>query len=107
MFVQNGSAIFVAVLAEQTFDELWVTPLSFAFTIAYFVVVEAMSKTFGILHSASAALALAPVVCPRPGAQGADPFADRPGERFAPRQGAEGGPFVTPRGDPLHGRGRP
>jgi hypothetical protein len=48
MFVQNGSAIFVAVLAEQTFDELWVTPLSFAFTIAYFVVVEAMSKTFGI-----------------------------------------------------------
>jgi CBS domain containing-hemolysin-like protein len=62
MFVQNGSAIFVAVLAEQTFDELWVTVLSFAFTLAYFVVVEAMSKTFGILHSASVALALAPVV---------------------------------------------
>jgi hypothetical protein len=37
-------------------------PLSFSFTIAYFVVVEAMSKTFGILHSASVALALAPVV---------------------------------------------
>jgi CBS domain containing-hemolysin-like protein len=62
MFVQNGSAIFVAVLADQTFDELWVTVLSFAFTLAYFVVVEAMSKTFGILHSASVALALAPVV---------------------------------------------
>jgi magnesium and cobalt exporter, CNNM family len=62
MFVQNGSAIFVAVLAEQTFGGLWVTALSFAFTIAYFVVVEAMSKTFGILHSASVALALAPWV---------------------------------------------
>jgi CBS domain containing-hemolysin-like protein len=101
MFVQNGSAIFVAVLADQTFDELWVTVLSFAFTLAYFVVVEAMSKTFGILHSASVALALAP------GAQGADPVADRPGERPAPRQGAEGGPLRNPRGDPLHGRGRP
>jgi CBS domain containing-hemolysin-like protein len=35
MFVQNGSAILVAVLAEQTFDELWVraTALSFIFTI--------------------------------------------------------------------------
>src|SRR6266545_3941817 len=52
----------VLVLAEQTFGELWVTVLSFAFTIAYFVVVEAMSKTFGILHSASVALTLAPVV---------------------------------------------
>lgn len=62
MFVQNGSAIFVAILAEQTFGELWVTVLSFAFTIAYFVVVEAMSKTFGILHSAQVALALAPMV---------------------------------------------
>jgi CBS domain containing-hemolysin-like protein len=28
MFVQNGSAIFVAVLAEQAFGELWVTVLS-------------------------------------------------------------------------------
>jgi CBS domain containing-hemolysin-like protein len=62
MFIQNGSAIFVAVLAEQTFGEIWVTGLSVAFTIAYFVVVEAMSKTFGILHSASVALALAPAV---------------------------------------------
>jgi CBS domain containing-hemolysin-like protein len=85
-----------------------VTPLSFSFTIAYFVVVEAMSKTFGILHSASVALALAPVVW-------ALGRALRVPTRlliglanvFAPRQGAEGGPFVTPRGDPLHGRGRP
>src|SRR5215211_6165802 len=49
MFVQNGSAIMVAILAEQAFGELWVTIVSFAFTIAYFVLVEAMSKTFGIL----------------------------------------------------------
>jgi len=35
MFVQNGSAIFVAVLADQAFGELWVTTLSFPFTIAY------------------------------------------------------------------------
>src|SRR6266542_2945054 len=62
MFVQNGSAIFVAILAEQAFGELWVTIVSFAFPVGYFVVVEAMSKTFGILHSAQVALALAPVV---------------------------------------------
>jgi Mg2+/Co2+ transporter CorB len=51
MFVQNGSAILVAILAEQAFGEVWVSVLSFAFTLAYFVVVEAMSKTLGILHS--------------------------------------------------------
>jgi hypothetical protein len=103
MFVQNGSAIFVAVLAEQTFDELWVTVLSFAFTIAYFVVVEAMSETFGILQRQCRPRPRAGGVGPRSGAQGADPVADRPGERPAPRQGPEGGPVRDPRGDPLHG----
>lgn len=62
MFVQNGSAILVAILAEQYFGHLGVTLASIAFTIAYFVVVEAMSKTFGIMHSDRVALTLAPVV---------------------------------------------
>lgn len=62
MFAQNGSAILVAILAERYFGSLGITLLSVAFTLAYFVVVEAMSKTFGILHSDRAALALAPVV---------------------------------------------
>ena len=38
------------------------TVASVVFTIGYFVVVEAMSKTFGVLHSDRVALALAPVV---------------------------------------------
>jgi len=62
MFVQNGSAILVAFIAEEYFGNLGVTLASISFTIAYFVVVEAMAKTFGILHSDSAALALAPIV---------------------------------------------
>lgn len=64
MFVQNGSAVLVALIAETYFenDTLIITVASVAFTIVYFVVVEAMSKTFGILHSDRAALALAPVV---------------------------------------------
>jgi CBS domain containing-hemolysin-like protein len=97
MFVQNGSAILVAVLAEQTFDELWVTALSFLFTIAYFVVVEAMSKTFGILNSATAALALAPLVwllgrtlrTPTRLLIGL-------GNVLLPGRGLKEGPFVTP-----------
>jgi CBS domain containing-hemolysin-like protein len=62
MFVQNGSAILVAIVAEATFGSLGVTLLSIAFTIAYFIVVEAMSKTYGILHSDRVALALSPIV---------------------------------------------
>ena len=61
-FVQNGSAILVAFIAEDYFGNLGVTLASIAFTIAYFVLVEAMAKTFGILHSDSVALVLAPVV---------------------------------------------
>ena len=63
MLCQNGSAILVAIIADREFDAgLWITMLSIGFTLAYFVVVEAMSKTFGILHSDGVALALAPLV---------------------------------------------
>ncbi len=97
MFVQNGSAIFVAILAEQTFGELWVTVLSFGFTLAYFVVVEAMSKTFGILHSAQVALALAPVVW---GIGRALSVPTRVliglANVLLPGKGLKEGPFVTP-----------
>jgi putative hemolysin len=62
MFVQNGSAILVAILAEREFGSAWVGIASFAFTLLYFVVVEAMAKTFAVLHTDRVALALAPVV---------------------------------------------
>jgi len=63
MLCQNGSAILVAILAERYFDApIWITIFSILFTLAYFVVVEAMSKTFAILHSDRVALALAPIV---------------------------------------------
>ncbi|MDP8957048.1 MAG: hemolysin family protein [Actinomycetota bacterium] len=62
MLVQNGSAILVAILAQRMFGNLGIALLSFGFTVAYFVIVEAMSKTFGVLHSDRAALALAPIV---------------------------------------------
>jgi CBS domain containing-hemolysin-like protein len=67
MVVQNGSAVLVAILAENNFAGrdlagIGITVVSFAFTILYFVFVEAMSKTFGILHSDRMALALAPLV---------------------------------------------
>jgi CBS domain containing-hemolysin-like protein len=61
-FVQNGSAILVALIAQQYFESVGITVVSALFTLAYFVVVEAMAKTFGILHSDGAALALAPIV---------------------------------------------
>ncbi|MGH2650125.1 MAG: hemolysin family protein [Actinomycetota bacterium] len=62
MFVQNGSAILVAILAERTYGSLGITLVSVGFTLLYFVAVEAMSKTFGVLHSDGAALAVAPLV---------------------------------------------
>ena len=62
MFAQNGSAILVAIIAERRFDDLGITLISVGFTLLYFVIVEAMSKTFGILHSDRAALALSPIV---------------------------------------------
>lgn len=62
MCVQNGSAILVAMVADRIWGQLGVTVASVAFTIGYFVSVEAMSKTFAVLHSDRVALALAPVV---------------------------------------------
>jgi putative hemolysin len=62
MGVQNGSAILVALLIQRTFGSLGVAVASVVFTLGYFVVVEAMAKTFGILHSDRAALLLTPVV---------------------------------------------
>jgi CBS domain containing-hemolysin-like protein len=62
MFAQNGSAVLVAILADRYFGDLGITLMSIGFTLGYFVVVEAMSKTYAILHSDSVALALAPFV---------------------------------------------
>src|SRR5439155_1501383 len=62
MFAQNGSAILVALVAEHYFADVGITLASVAFTLAYFVVVEAMSKTYGILHSHRPALSMAPIV---------------------------------------------
>jgi CBS domain containing-hemolysin-like protein len=62
MIVQNGSAILVAFLAERYFGSLGITLVSVFFTLLYFVLVEAMSKTFAILHSDRVALALSPFV---------------------------------------------
>jgi CBS domain containing-hemolysin-like protein len=62
MLAQNGSAILVAILAERFLGNIWITIVSVVFTLAYFVLVEAMSKTFAILHSDRVALGLAPVV---------------------------------------------
>ena len=62
MFAQNGSAILIAIIAERLYGSLGITLMSVAFTLLYFVFVEAMSKTFGIQHSDRAALFLAPFV---------------------------------------------
>lgn len=62
MFAQNGSAVLVAIVAEQAFGNLGITLVSVGFTLAYFVLVEAMSKTYGVLNSDRVALALAPMV---------------------------------------------
>jgi CBS domain containing-hemolysin-like protein len=62
MFAQNGSVILVALLSTAYFGNLGVALVSVGFTVAYFVLVEAMSRTLGILHGDRAALILAPVV---------------------------------------------
>jgi putative hemolysin len=62
MFAQNGSAILVAILAERQFGSSWVTLASFVFTLLYFVFVEAMAKTFAVLHTDRVALFLSPIV---------------------------------------------
>jgi len=62
MFAQNGSAVLVGILADRALGNLGVTLISVGFTLVYFVIVEAMSKTYGVLHSDRVALALAPLV---------------------------------------------
>jgi CBS domain containing-hemolysin-like protein len=61
MLAQNGSAVLVAILAEHYLGNVWITIASVLFTLLYFLVVEAMSKTFAVLHSDRVALALSPV----------------------------------------------
>ena len=106
LIVQNGSAILVAFLAERTFDSLGVTLVSLGFTLLYFVLVEAMAKTFGVLHSDRVALVLSPLVYLL-GRVLSFPTraADRPRERPAARQGSEAGAVRLRGGDPLDGRG--
>jgi CBS domain containing-hemolysin-like protein len=62
LLVQNGSAVLVAILAERHVGGVGIPLASVAFTLTYFVVVEAMCKTFGILHGDRTALAVAPFV---------------------------------------------
>lgn len=62
MLAQNVTVTLVAVLVAPRLDNVGLTMAAVAFTLAYFVVVGAMAKTFGVLHSDSAALALAPTV---------------------------------------------
>jgi CBS domain containing-hemolysin-like protein len=62
MFAQNGSAILVAFVADRELGSVGITLISAGFTVLYFVLVEAMAKTFGILHSDRAALMLSPFV---------------------------------------------
>jgi CBS domain containing-hemolysin-like protein len=62
LVTQNGSAIIVAILAQSYFGGLGVTLASLVFTLLYFVLVEAMAKTYGVLHSDRMALALSPLV---------------------------------------------
>ncbi|MEX2393701.1 MAG: hemolysin family protein [Actinomycetota bacterium] len=62
MFTQNGSAILVAILAERLYGDLGVTLISVGFTLLYFVLVEAMSKTLAIQRTDRVALAISPIV---------------------------------------------
>jgi CBS domain containing-hemolysin-like protein len=98
MLAQNGSAILVAFLAGNYVDDLGITIASVAFTLAYFVVVEAMSKTFAILHSDRVALLLAPFVWFL-GRTLAWPTRALIGlaNVLLPGQGLQQGPFVTER----------
>ena len=62
MIVQNGSAHPGRPPGAADVEQHWVTIVSLLFTLFYFVVVEAMAKTFGIERSDGVALALAPIV---------------------------------------------
>jgi CBS domain containing-hemolysin-like protein len=96
MLAQNGSAILVAITAERYFGQLGVTLASVGFTLAYFVAVEAMAKTYAILHSDRVALGVAPFVwfigrtlsLPTRGLIGLANI-------LLPGKGLKSGPFVT------------
>ena len=62
LLTQNGAAIIVAILAQRSLGGLGVTLASFGFTLLYFVLVEAMAKTYAVLHSDRVALLLSPLV---------------------------------------------
>jgi CBS domain containing-hemolysin-like protein len=62
MFAQNGSATIVGILAYRSFGDIGTTAIPIVFTLLYFVLVEAMSKTYGVLHNDRVALFLAPMV---------------------------------------------
>ena len=98
MVVQNGSAILVAILAQRAFGDLGISLVSLGFTLAYFVLVEAMAKTFGVLHTDRSALALAPIVWAL-GRVLAVPTRGLIGlaNVLLPGKGLEEGPFVSER----------
>src|SRR5438046_10597651 len=62
MFVQNGSAILVALVTEHYFADVGITLVSVAFTLAYFVIVEPLSMTYRIVDSDRAAISMSPIV---------------------------------------------
>ncbi len=62
MFGQNGSAVLVGVLADRMYGDLGVTVMSIGFTLLYFVIVEAMAKTYGVQNTDRVALFLSPLV---------------------------------------------
>ena len=96
VFVQNGAAIFVAASAERYAADLGITLVSAVFTLVYFVVVEAMAKTYGILHSDAAALALAPLVWVLGRALAVPTgWLIRIANILLPGKGLERGPFVS------------
>lgn len=62
ILAQAASMTLVTLLIEPHASGVWFTAILIGFTIMYFVLVEAMAKTFGVLHTDSVALALAPAV---------------------------------------------
>jgi CBS domain containing-hemolysin-like protein len=63
LLAQNGAAIVVALVSAAYFESGWAVAVTVGmFTMVYFVVVEAMARTYGILRSDQAALWAAPIV---------------------------------------------
>lgn len=62
LLVGMGSAFLVAHLADASTGSLGIAIISVVYTLIFFVVVDAMPKTFGVQHTDRVALALAPLV---------------------------------------------